>query len=466
MSEIGEKAAVSSALDGVTDAERRKLLRNSFATLFALSAGSVLSACGDSGGESGVSSGSGNTGGSGGSGTNDPIAGQSNIGRVGPLNELADVNGVRLPAGFSSRIVAKTDQLPVDGGSYAWHEAPDGGATFATSSGGWIYVSNSEVKEGDNPKVGFGGVGALEFDGDGKLIDAFQLLTGTTANCAGGITPWGTWLSCEEYESGRVWECFPLERGKKHAVRRDALGVFKHEAAAIDPATGIVYLTEDEWGGCLYRFIPDYQNDLGAGQLQAAVVDPTDANGRAREGSVRWVVIPDPLAVTTSVRTQAKQQGAAIFVRGEGAWFHDGILFFTTTADTVVWAYEPSGDDNAGVLTQIYNRTSLFKNDETLNGVDNITVSAGGDVLVAEDTDDSQIQALTPDGKLVPLLQLVGHKIANRPGEITGPAFDPSGARLYFSSQRGTEVDYQEQGKMIGITFEVTGPFVVPGDET
>ena len=459
----GKKAEISLSLDGITDAERRKLLRDSFAMLCALSAGSVLSACSGSGGDPGVFSGSGNTGGS---GTHDPIAGQSNIGRIGPLSETADVNGVRLPTGFTSRIVARTDQLPVVSSAYAWHEAPDGGATFATSAGGWIYVSNSEAKEGDEPKVGFGGVGALEFDADGKLIDAFQLLTGTTGNCAGGTTPWGTWLSCEEFDRGRVWECFPLERGKKNAVRRDALGVFKHEAAAIDPTTGIVYLTEDEWGGCLYRFVPDTKNDLSAGQLQAAVVDPTDANGRALEGSVRWVTIPDPLAVTTSVRTQAKQQGAAVFVRGEGAWFHDGVLFFTTTADTVVWAYKPSATDTTGVLTQIYNRTRLFKNDETLNGVDNITVSAGGDVIVAEDTDDSQIQALTPDGKLVPLLQLVGHKIDSRPGEITGPAFDPSGTRLYFSSQRGTEVDFQEQGKMIGITFEVTGPFVVPGDAT
>lgn len=379
----------------------------------------------------------------------------SNIANIGPLGVTPDENGFLLPEGFSSRIVAKTGLEPLAASTYVWHDLPDGGATFATTGGGWIYVSNSEAD------AGTGGVGALEFAADGTLIDAFPLLTGTTKNCAGGPTPWNTWLSCEEFPDGRVWECFPLERGRQPPVVRDALGVFQHEAAAVDPATGVVYMTEDQTDGCLYRFIPDVRDNLSAGVLQAAVVDQVDAGQVAQEGKITWVTVPDPTAATDSTRAQAQALGASIFVRGEGAWFHDRILYISTTVDAagggLVWAFAP----DTGVLTQIYNRTSLFPQDTTLNGVDNITVSVGGDVLVAEDTDDMQIQALTPDGQLVPLFRLTGQQVFTFAGEITGPAFDPSGTRLYFSSQRGTEADFIEQGRLIGATYEITGPFVV-----
>lgn len=420
---------------------RRTVLKQSVASMVALSTGSLLSGCHLSG-----SSGGGATT-------------VSNIGNIGPLSTTPDANGFFLPDGFTSRLLAKTDTAPLAAASYVWHDLPDGGATFATPEGGWIYVSNSES---DN---GLGGVGALEFAAAGDLIDAFQLLSNTSTNCAGGLTPWGTWLSCEEVPNGTVWETYPLERGQRSPVQRTALGVFQHEAAAVDPATGIVYLTEDQLDGCLYRFIPDSLDDLSSGTLQAAVVDPVDASQIAQEGTVTWVTVPDPTGATLSTRAQAQQLGAAIFVRGEGAWFHAGVLYISTTVDAagggLVWAYTPDANAATGVLTQIYNRVDLFPNDTTLNGVDNITVSAGGDVLVAEDSDNMQIQALTPDGKLVPLFQLEGQLINNFfPGEITGPAFDPSGTRLYFSSQRGSDADFQTFGKTIGATYEISGPFV------
>ncbi len=414
---------------------RRRLLRTGLQGCVAIGAGPLLSACG-----------------SGSSAT--PV---SNIANIGPLAAQPDSNGLRLPAGFSSRIVAQTRDMPVAGSVYQWHSRPDGGATFATPGGGWIYVSNSEVQNGQ------GGVGALEFDAAGEMIAAFPLLTGTTMNCAGGPTPWGTWLSCEEFPAGAVWETFPLERNRP-AVRHPALGIFQHEAAAIDPATGIVYLTEDRTDGCFYRFVPDEPGSLLAGRLQAAAVDAVDANNKALEGMVNWVDVPDPSAATLDTRLQAQQAGASEFVRGEGCWWHDGVVYFSTTVDAggggQVWAFTPDAAGN-GPVAQIYNRTSLYPGDTSLNGVDNITVSAGGDVLVAEDSDDMQIQALTPDGQLIPLLQVTGHEVLGFPGEITGPAFDPSGTRLYFSSQRGTEADFQAQGDFIGITYEVSGPFMV-----
>ena len=418
---------------------RRRFLRQGMHGCLALSSGSLLSGClSDSDG-----------------GGRQP---ESNIANVGPLSVTPDENGLLLPEGFTSRIVARTNEFPVPASTYAWHGLPDGGATFATPEGGWIYACNSEEPNGT------GGVGALEFSADGELVDAFSLLTGTTRNCAGGLTPWGTWLSCEEFSDGAVWETYPLERGARPAVRRDALGIYSHEAAAVDPATGIVYLTEDRTDGCFYRFVPDVIGELDAGTLQAARVDMVDIANRALEGVIDWVDVPDPSGATLSTRVQAQQAGASIFVRGEGAWWHNGTAYFSTTGfnlgDGRVWAFTPGTDGN-GPLTQIYNRTSLYPDDMTLNGIDNITVSIGGDVLVAEDSDNNQIQVLTADGVLLPLLELTGHTVFGQPGEITGPAFDPSGTRLYFNSQRGTQADFDGQGRLIGYTFEVTGPFVV-----
>ena len=433
------QALASLSLYRLPDISRRKLLRIGFNSMLALSAGPLLTACNSSNGSTKGSA-------------------MSNIKNIGPLSDVPDANGLLLPAGFSSRIVAKTDQPVVTGGSYNWHERPDGGAIYATPEGGWIYVSNSELSNGR------GGVGAIEFNASGEIIDGYQLLSGTSMNCAGGTTPWDTWLSCEEYTDGMVWECFPLDRGERAPVRRDALGVFQHEAAAVDPATGIVYLTEDRTDGCLYRFIPDTFGSLTNGKLQAAIVDNTDENQIAGEGNVAWVDVPDRTAATESTRAQALALGAAKFVRGEGAWFHDGVLYISTTVNAgdkgQVWAFQPDRSGNFGVITQIYNRVDLFSEDESLNGVDNITVSAGGDVIVAEDTDDMQMQALTPDGQLIKLLEVTGHSIFGFGGELTGPVFDPSGTRLYFSSQRGTGGDFTVAGKFIGITYEVTGPFV------
>ncbi|MGE4064141.1 MAG: alkaline phosphatase PhoX [Rhodospirillaceae bacterium] len=327
------------------------------------------------------------------------------------------------PQGMSLRIVARSGKAAVPGGRYPWHAAPDGGACFAAPGGGWIYVSNSEVPGRR------GGAGALRFDAGGAVVDSYPVLEGTSVNCAGGKTPWGTWLSCEESgDFGLVHECDPL--GVKPAVVRPGLGAFSHEAAAIDPATGIAYLTEDRPDGCLYRFVPQAPGDLSTGRLEVAMRE---------DHRLTWTRIPDPTGMTAPLRRQVA--GAALFSGGEGIVYTAGKIFFTTKGDNRVWAHTLAG----GELAVIYD--ARVAPHPILRGVDNIEVSPSGELLIAEDGGDMQIVGLGRDFTPYPLVMLHGQDNS----EIAGPAFSPDGKRLYFSSQRGPEGRSED-----GITYELT----------
>jgi len=346
----------------------------------------------------------------------------------------ADKNGLRLLPGLKSRVIARSGEPVKTGQRYQWHDAPDGGACFATQEGGWIYVSNSEV-------YSFGGAGAIKFAADGKILDAYSILKDTSRNCSGGATPWGTWLSCEEINTGRVWECDPT--GQKEAVVRPALGVFNHEAVAVDERSQYLYLTEDKKDGCLYRFIADRQSnkgfpDLSSGRLEVATM--MDSGTKSETGTLDWQLISDPSAKQQATRYQVPT--AKKFNGGEGAAYFDGKIIFTTKGDNRVWSY----DTRTKEIEILYDIKDTLT--PILSGVDNVTVSQQGDIYVAEDGGDLQIVVIADNGAIYAAAQLEGHDQS----EVAGLAFSPDGKRLYFSSQRGT--DGSPEG---GITYEIRG---------
>ena len=395
----------------------------------------------------------------------------------GPL--LApDGNGLRLPAGFTSRVIAAS-MTPVAGTSYLWHPFPDGGACLPAPGGGWYYISNSENPPPvDVPNVSgllntlmlafpdlptSGGVSVIRFNGDtdATIADAYSILDGSQSNCAGGLTPWGTWLSCEEWEddgdagyaAGQVWECDPS--GALGPISRPSLGRFKHEMVAVDPVRKHLYLSEDQPDGLFYQYTPPAGvwgsgEALVGGVLRAMAVDGND--------QVEWIDVAagvDPTAPSAPLRTA--YAGAKTFDGGEGVVYDDGRIYLTTKGDDRVWVH----DIDRQTMRVLYDGLSFPA--PVLDGVDNIIVSAAHDIYVAEDGGNLEVCVITPDLVVAPVVRMEGlqHGVEGGPlptiSEVTGLALSPDGNRLYFNSERGNGVVPVGPGP--GILYEVRGPF-------
>ncbi|MEV6150042.1 alkaline phosphatase PhoX [Nonomuraea sp. NPDC052129] len=442
----------------------------------------------------------------------------------GPL--VADPAGVlALPAGFSYRIVAEAGVTLLESGEPTPSDA-DGTASFTRGKGaglesdgadsegadaelgrgkgGATLVNNHEIGGSEpyrvpalpgltyDPGAG-GGTTNIDVDAHGVRIREYVSLAGTHNNCAGGKTPWNTWLTCEETEQraggafqkdhGYVFEVDPFDRkANQDPVPLKFLGRYSHEAVAVDPKTSAIYLTEDASGpnGLYYRWTPPkgFHGGKGAlrelalsdggataGKLEALscyrdgthVADLSEATSPGTRYQVRWVEVPERDALVQSVRTQLPNDQVTRSRKLEGAWWADGGAYFVASYarhtdgsvnehDGQVWFYDPR--HQTVTLKTIFGVNPDPTQDTNYDGPDNITVSPYGGVILAEDGEGIQhLVGVTAQGKAYPMAR---NELND--SEFTGPNFSADGRILFANIQSP------------GHVLAITGPWRRPSN--
>lgn len=413
---------------------------------------------------------------------------------VDPLGRLDLPQGFRYSILSRSGEVMKGDGLPRPG-------KPDGMGCFSREDGLVELIINHEINQkgdplrhsfpfgekGENWPQGIekkmawawtedgpqpGGTSTLIWDPQtGEVVDEFLSLTGTDRNCAGGVTPWGSWITCEEpdpepeaEEEGQHGWCFEVPQGQQglvEAVALRRLGRFRHEAIAVDPRTGVIYLTEDIGAGLFYRWVPDefeqgQRPDLQKGRLQALCIGDTSINTSnweeeefpVEQGSpVSWVDIDDVEAKQKKLRKQGAEKGAALFSRAEGIVFDElsNTVFFVCTDGGPqrcgqLFAYTPALEVEDGGVLELFLQS---KQDDLLQNGDNMCVLPSGDLLVCEDhREKNDLVVVTTSAQL--------RLFARNPksgDEFAGACFHEESATL-FVNQQGA-----------GLTFAISGPW-------
>lgn len=382
-----------------------------------------------------------------------------------------DPNGLLdLPAGLRYRMFSRQGEVMNDGTLVPG--AHDGMGAFADAAGNTILVRNHELSaralysdealpDANSSRfplydpLGRGGTTTLVISPDRQLMHHYRSLAGTARNCAGGTTPWNSWISCEETVSTVATNSFanPEQVSKPHGYNFEvpagarkavnpeplvAMGRFRHEAIAVDPRTGIVYQTEDREDGLFYRFIPQEASNLKAGgrleALRIKAVPQAVTHAQFPVGypmEVDWVPIEDFDPSEDTVRVEGFSKGAAQFSRGEGICYDDGVVYFTCTnggnvPHGQVWRYMPGRAAAQSGTLELFVQPD---NPNLLDYPDNVAIAPWGDLVVCEDGGGEQyVVGITPEGELYHLA-----RNSMNIAEFAGVCFSPDGRTMFLN---------------------------------